>query len=60
MDFDETSDILGGRIRVPPQSSVWFSSGQITLFAGLGLVALYAWVQAAPHYRQWRETRYRK
>ena len=61
MNYDESSDILGGRIRVTPQtSSGWFSGGQITLLLGLGLVALYSWVQIAPHYRQWRETRYRK
>ena len=61
MDQDDTSDILGGRIRVPPPtSSAWFSSGQVSLLLGLGLAAMYVWMQMAPHYRQWRETRYRK
>lgn len=61
MDYDESSDILGGRLQVSPQtSSAWSDPGQITLLLGLGLAATYAWVRLAPHYRQWRETRYRK
>ncbi|KAI0698519.1 hypothetical protein C8T65DRAFT_729190 [Cerioporus squamosus] len=61
MAYDESSDILGGRLHVsPPRSSAWSDPGQITLLLGLGLAALYAWIRVAPHYRQWRETRYRK
>lgn len=61
MDYDESSDILGGRLHVSPQSiSIWSDPAQITLLLGLGLGALYSWVRLAPHFRQWRETRYRK
>ncbi|RDX55450.1 hypothetical protein OH76DRAFT_1551896 [Lentinus brumalis] len=61
MAYDESSDILGGRLHVsPPRSSAWSDPGQISLLLGLGLAALYAWIRVAPHYRQWRETRYRK
>ncbi|TBU43358.1 hypothetical protein BD309DRAFT_864512 [Dichomitus squalens] len=60
MDY-ESSDILGGRLQVSPQRSpAWSDPGQITLLLGLGLAAFYTWTRLAPHYRQWRETRYKK
>ena len=53
MDYDESADILGGRIRVTPQtSSVWLGPGQITLRLGLGQVASYILVEGAPHHTQ--------
>ncbi|KAJ8482210.1 hypothetical protein ONZ51_g5477 [Trametes cubensis] len=61
MHSDESADILGGRIQVsPPRPPLWSDPGRMTLLLGFVTVAAIAWVRIAPHYRQWRETRYRK
>ncbi|KAH9894461.1 hypothetical protein C8Q73DRAFT_836395 [Cubamyces lactineus] len=61
MHSDESADILGGRIQVsPPRPPFWSDPGRMTLLLGFVTVAAIAWVRIAPHYRQWRETRYRK
>ncbi|KAI0677092.1 hypothetical protein C8Q78DRAFT_1073827 [Trametes maxima] len=61
MESDESADILGGRLQVsPPRPPIWSDPARITLLLGLATVAALAWVRIAPHYRQWRETRYRK
>ncbi|KAI9069214.1 hypothetical protein FKP32DRAFT_79459 [Trametes sanguinea] len=61
MHDDESADILGGRLQVsPPRPPLWSDPGRITLLLGVAAVVVFAWVRVAPHYRQWRETRYRK
>ncbi|KAI0326652.1 hypothetical protein GY45DRAFT_1363749 [Cubamyces sp. BRFM 1775] len=61
MHSDESADILGGRIQVsPPRPPLWSDPGRMALLLGFVTVAAIAWVRIAPHYRQWRETRYRK
>ncbi|KAI0650284.1 hypothetical protein C8Q79DRAFT_376851 [Trametes meyenii] len=61
MDSDESADILGGRLQVsPPRPSIWADPTRMSLLLGLATVAALVWVRIAPHYRQWRETRYRK
>ena len=61
MHSDESADILGGRIQVsPPRPPLWSDPGRMTLLRGVVTVAALAGVRSAPHYRQWREPRYRK
>ncbi|KAH9853647.1 hypothetical protein C2E23DRAFT_822140 [Lenzites betulinus] len=61
MDNDESADILGGRLQVsPPRPAIWADPGQMTLLLGLAAIAAFSWVRFGPHFRRWRETRYRK
>ncbi|KAI9001414.1 hypothetical protein BD414DRAFT_33275 [Trametes punicea] len=61
MHHDESADILGGRLQVsPPRPPLWSDPGRMTLLIGFAAVVAVAWTRIAPHYRQWRETRYRK
>ncbi|KAI0824768.1 hypothetical protein BC628DRAFT_1419875 [Trametes gibbosa] len=61
MDNDESDDILGGRFQVlPPRPAFWADPGRMTLLLGFVAIITLAWVRLGPHFRHWRETRYRK
>lgn len=63
MDHD-VSDILGGKLPLPPESSFLNLSSLNTvklLASATGVIlTLITWHFLHPHIRQWRERRYRK